>query len=128
MFKNVQFRLLFRQMAEKGDELAQLEAEFQEVITELTDDPNLDRFRLEYEKIHSALKKSNASNQRLQQKCRELNAEIVANASKVAHALKLSQDDQAWGVDIFRNIFFSLNDVINDLMNDVIKPKNNSIS
>jgi len=82
-------------MAEKGDELAQLEAEFQEVITELTDDPNLDRFRLEYEKIHSALKKSNASNQRLQQKCRELNAEIVANASKVAHALKLSQDDQA---------------------------------
>ena len=82
-------------MAEKGDELAQLEAEFQEVLTGLTDDPNLDKFRLEYEKIHTALKKSNASNVRLQQKCRELNAEIVANASKVAHALKLSQDDQA---------------------------------
>ena len=82
-------------MADKNDELATLEAEFQEVINELTDDPNLDKFRLEYEKIHNALKKSNASNTRLQQKCRELNAEIVANASKVAHALKLSQDDQA---------------------------------
>merc|ERR1711970_1137027 len=76
------------------DDLANLEAEFQEIINELTDDPNLDKFRLEYEKIHSALKKSNASNLRLQAKCRELNAEIVANASKVAHALKLSQDDQ----------------------------------
>merc|ERR1712062_37530 len=76
------------------DDLANLEAEFQEIINELTDDPNLDKFRLEYEKIHNALKKSNASNLRLQAKCRELNAEIVANASKVAHALKLSQDDQ----------------------------------
>jgi len=82
-------------MADKNDELAQLEAEFQEVLTGLTDDPNLDKFRLEYEKIHTALKKSNGSNVRLQQKCRELNAEIVANATKVAHALKLSQDDQA---------------------------------
>merc|ERR1712156_718409 len=77
------------------DDLANLEAEFQEIINELTDDPNLDKFRLEYEKIHNALKKSNSSNARLQTKCRELNAEIVANASKVAHALKLSQDDQA---------------------------------
>merc|ERR1712106_231741 len=84
-----------QKMADKNDELAQLEAEFQEVLTGLTDDPNLDKFRLEYEKIHTALKKSNSSNVRLQQKCRELNAEIVANATKVAHALKLSQDDQA---------------------------------
>lgn len=79
---------------DKADELTTLENDFQEIINELTDDPNLDRFRLEYEKIHTALKKSNASNSRLQNKCRELNAEIVANASKVAHALKLSQDDQ----------------------------------
>jgi len=80
---------------DKADELTTLENDFQEIINELTDDPNLDRFRIEYEKIHNALKKSNSSNARLQTKCRELNAEIVANASKVAHALKLSQDDQA---------------------------------
>jgi hypothetical protein len=32
---------------------------------------------------------------RLSKKCRELNAEIVANAAKVAAALQLSEEDQA---------------------------------
>ena len=83
-------------MADQGkdSEIVALEKDFQEVISELTDDPNLTRFRLEYEKVHDALKKSFASNDRLQRQCRELNAEIVANSSKVAHAVKLSQDDQ----------------------------------
>jgi len=52
------------------------------------------RFRVEYEKLHKALKKSHESEKRLMSKCRELNAEIVTNSSKVAQALKLSQDDQ----------------------------------
>ena len=52
------------------------------------------RFRIEYEKLHKALKKSHESEKRLMSKCRELNAEIVSNSSKVAQALKLSQDDQ----------------------------------
>lgn len=58
-------------------------------------DRSLEKFRLEYEKLHKALKKSHDSEKRLMLKCRELNAEIVANASKVATALKLSQEDQA---------------------------------
>ena len=52
------------------------------------------RFRIEYEKLHKALKKSHESEKRLMSKCRELNAEIVSNSSKVSQALKLSQDDQ----------------------------------
>ena len=52
------------------------------------------RFRIEYEKLHRALKKSHESEKRLIKKCRELNAEIVANAAKVQTALKLSQEDQ----------------------------------
>ena len=48
----------------------------------------------EYEKLHRALKKSHESEKRLIKKCRELNAEIVSNASKVQTALKLSQEDQ----------------------------------
>lgn len=52
-------------------------------------------FRIEYEKLHRALKKSHESEKRLIKKCRELNAEIVANAAKVQTALKLSQEDQA---------------------------------
>ena len=58
-------------------------------------DRSLEKFRVEYEKLHRALKKSHESEKRLMQKCRELNAEIVANSAKVATALKLSQEDQA---------------------------------
>lgn len=58
-------------------------------------DKSLERFRIEYEKLHRALKKSHESEKRLMHKCRELNAEIVANAAKVTTALKLSQEDKA---------------------------------
>lgn len=71
-----------------------LEKEFQEVISELTGDQSLEKFRVEYEKLHAVLKKSYENEKRLMTKCRELNAEIVVNSAKVATALKLSQDDQ----------------------------------
>ena len=64
------------------------------MINELAGNASLDRFRAEYEKLHNALREANTSNQRLSTKCRELNAEIVANSSKVAQALKIGQDDQ----------------------------------
>ena len=57
-------------------------------------DKSLEKFRVEYEKLHRALKKSHESEKRLIKRCRELNAEIVANAAKVQTALKLSQEDQ----------------------------------
>lgn len=68
---------------------------FIKVLAELMGDKSLERFRIEYEKLHRALKKSHESEKRLMQKCRELNAEIVANAAKVTTALKLSQEDKA---------------------------------
>ena len=71
-----------------------LERDFQQVLTELVGDKSLERFRQEYEKLHRALKKSHESETRLIKKCRELNAEIISNASKVQTALKLSQEDQ----------------------------------
>ncbi|XP_077992251.1 cilia- and flagella-associated protein 58-like [Glandiceps talaboti] len=71
-----------------------LERDFQEVLTELMGDRSLEKFRTEYEKLHRALKKSHESEKRLMAKCRELNAEIVANSAKVSTALKLSQEDQ----------------------------------
>ncbi|XP_041476507.1 cilia- and flagella-associated protein 58-like [Lytechinus variegatus] len=71
-----------------------LEKDFQEVLNELMGDKSLEKFRSEYEKLHRALKKSHESEKRLMQKCRELNAEIVANSAKVSTALKLSQEDQ----------------------------------
>nr|CAB3228189.1 coiled-coil domain-containing protein 147 [Phallusia mammillata] len=77
------------------DAFQALEKDFQDVVSELMGDKTLERFRVEYEKLHKALKKSHESEKRLMSKCRELNAEIVTNSSKVAQALKLSQDDQA---------------------------------
>ncbi|KAL1504201.1 hypothetical protein AB1Y20_010610 [Prymnesium parvum] len=71
-----------------------LESDFQEVLQELVGDKSLERFRVEYDKLHRALKKSHESEKRLIKKCRELNQEIVANAAKVQTALKLSQEDQ----------------------------------
>lgn len=56
---------------------------------------SLTKPRLEYEKLHRALKKSHDQEKRLIKKCRELNGEIVNNAAKVQTALKLSQEDQA---------------------------------
>jgi len=75
--------------------LESLERDFQEVLTELVGDKSLERFRLEYEKLHRALKKSNIQEKKLIKKCRELNGEIVNNAAKVQTALKLSQEDQS---------------------------------
>lgn len=71
-----------------------LERDFQEVLQELVGDKSLERFRVEYEKLHRALKKSHESEKRLIKKCRELRAEIIANAAKVQTALKLSEEDQ----------------------------------
>jgi len=76
------------------DQFQSLEKDFQEVISELMGDQTLEKFRIEYEKLHKALKTSHESEKRLMTKCRDLNAEIVTNSSKVAQALKLSQDDQ----------------------------------
>ncbi|XP_012294733.1 cilia- and flagella-associated protein 58 isoform X1 [Aotus nancymaae] len=72
----------------------EIERDFQEVLRELSEDKSLEKFRIEYEKLHAIMKKSYDNEKRLMAKCRELNAEIVVNAAKVATALKLSQDDQ----------------------------------
>eukprot|EP00928_Gymnodinium_smaydae_P071063 TRINITY_DN54745_c0_g1_i1.p1 TRINITY_DN54745_c0_g1~~TRINITY_DN54745_c0_g1_i1.p1 ORF type:complete len:860 (+),score=226.98 TRINITY_DN54745_c0_g1_i1:170-2749(+) len=72
-----------------------LERDFQEVLQELIGDKSLEHFRLEYEKLHRALKKSHESEKRLIKKCRELNQEIVSNATKVQTALNLSKEDQS---------------------------------
>jgi len=71
-----------------------LERDFVEVMKELSAEDNLERFRLEYEKLHRALKKSHDSEKRLIKKCQELQQEITQNAAKVQSALRLSQDDQ----------------------------------
>lgn len=71
-----------------------LERDFQDVLAELMGDQSLEKFRLEYEKLHRALKKSHEQEKRLVKKCRELNSEILNNQAKIKTALRLSQEDQ----------------------------------
>ena len=71
-----------------------LERDFQEVLQELMGDQSLEKFRIEYEKLHRALKKSHEQEKRLVKKCRELNSEILNNQAKIKTALRLSQEDQ----------------------------------
>lgn len=87
-------KLLSDDIGSKVTSLEALENDFEEVLAELEGDKSLERFRLEYEKLHRALKKSNGQEKKLIKKCRELNAEIINNAAKVQTALKLSQEDQ----------------------------------
>ncbi|NXG64890.1 CFA58 protein, partial [Hemiprocne comata] len=71
-----------------------LEEDFQEVINLLKGDETLEKFRIEYEKLHAVTKKSHENEKRLMEKCRELNAELVLHSSKVAVLTKLTEDDQ----------------------------------
>lgn len=64
------------------------------ILNELLGDQNMEKVRVEYEKLLHALKKSKDNEKRLMSKCRELNAEIVATSTKVAAALNLSQEDE----------------------------------
>ena len=65
-----------------------------QVLVELSADDALERFRLEYETLYRALKKSHESEKRLMKKCKELSVEIGTTNIKAATALKLSQEDQ----------------------------------
>ncbi|KAJ8365785.1 hypothetical protein SKAU_G00146160 [Synaphobranchus kaupii] len=92
-----------RNMAEENEQnpeaeenaFATLEKRFQEVLNELLGDKNLDKYRVEYEKLAKALKKSHESEKRLMTKCRELSAEIVSDRVKVDAARKLSEEDKS---------------------------------
>ena len=56
---------------------------FLKVVRKLQGDSSLDKFRVEFEKLLQALRKSHDGEKRLMNKCRELNAELLANAAKV---------------------------------------------
>ncbi len=78
-----------------GEDMLESLEEFHIILNELVGDKSMDKIREEYEKLINALKKSRENEKRLMSKCRELNAEIVSTSTKVAAALKLSQEDEA---------------------------------
>jgi len=49
-------------------------------LNDLAADQSLEKFRLEYEKLHRALKVSHENEKKLLSKCRELSTDINGNA------------------------------------------------
>ena len=52
------------------------------VLDELSNDPSLEKFRLEYEKLYRTLKISHENEKKLLKRCKELNDDIVSNTAK----------------------------------------------
>lgn len=67
-----------------------MESNVQKVIAQLTQEPSLERFKSEYEKLYRAMKTSHENENKLLKKCRELNTDIIANAAKVNGAIKMT--------------------------------------
>ncbi|XP_009951598.1 PREDICTED: coiled-coil domain-containing protein 147, partial [Leptosomus discolor] len=71
-----------------------VEEDFQEVINLLKGDKTLEKFRIEYEKLHAVVKQSHENEKRLTEKCTKLAADLLVTSSKVAALTKLSKDDE----------------------------------
>ena len=76
------------------EQFDELEKNFHKVVSELVVDQSLASFRVEYEKLHKSLVQSHDDNLKLIAQCRQLNEDILANASKVSSVMSLSQKDQ----------------------------------
>ena len=72
---------------------ATIEHNFLEFVSEILNDPALENFKNEYEKLNNALIKSHANNKALIDRCQQLNNDISSNAVKIANVLSLSQND-----------------------------------
>ncbi|CAG2061580.1 unnamed protein product, partial [Timema podura] len=71
-----------------------LENEYKTVLEKIEKNDALASFTNEYKKLYDALCQVHSNEKRLMEKNRELQAQIAANASKVAAALKLTESDQ----------------------------------
>ena len=53
----------------------------------------MEKFRLEYEKLHRVLKVSHENERKLLTKCQDLKSHINSNAEKVTEALRMTKKD-----------------------------------
>jgi chromosome segregation ATPase len=80
--------------ADESLSFSDLQSAFQRVISDLVNDPLLDCFRFEYERLRQAFRQSHQSNEGLIARCRSQNDEISVNSAKVGAALKYSEAAQ----------------------------------
>jgi hypothetical protein len=59
-----------------GAAFEKLEQEFNTVLTEMTGDKSMEKFRSTYERLHRALKSSYENEKRLFKRCKDMNESI----------------------------------------------------
>ena len=79
--------------AEDFPEIEALERDFNHTMEELQGDQSLERFRLEYERLHRALKASHESERQLIQRGKTLAETIISSTTKVQLSLRLHYED-----------------------------------
>lgn len=85
----------FLSMGITQDQYEALERDFREVIQSMVGEKSMERFKVEYEKVHRALKTSYEQEKRLVKQVKDLNEIIVSNAARVKAAIKLTQEDSS---------------------------------
>jgi len=78
-----------------------LERDFSDMMAVLSEDPSSFQFRLEHEKLFTALKKSMSHEKRLLKRCRELSGEVLSVTAKLHQDQILAESfkkdiDKAW--------------------------------
>ena len=71
-----------------------LENNFARVVQELVNDKSLEKFRIEYEKLHEALMTSHEHNEVLVKKCKQLNEDILKHSKQIGSIIVMTQADQ----------------------------------
>ena len=64
------------------------------MLNELSSDPGLERFRIEYENLYRYLKSSHDNVKKLLKKCRELYKDLIDNSKKVTEVMEMTKNDQ----------------------------------
>lgn len=85
-------------------EISQIVQDFQNIVGEITDTANVRQFTNIYRQLHDLLMDSHDKNNKLTTAAQALNAEIIANATKVSALLKMSEDDHK-AIDKYKDEF-----------------------
>lgn len=70
-----------------------LESQFGDILNNITNDQTLKKFKSEYEKLHTWLKKSHLNEKYLISKIRDLTSELLINSHAIHSAVKLTTND-----------------------------------
>lgn len=85
-------------------EFQKLEETFNSTLEQLDRDDSLEKFRQEYEKLYRHFKASHAQEKILIQKVRELNQQILHNASEAQNAMALNEGGQSLTTELKRKL------------------------